>query len=324
MSIKTVATRVTQKVGSQVMTVQRNSPVLLFGIGAIGITTTVVLACRATLKMSDILEEGEKKLAEVDQRELGPSEVLTDKQISRFKFKIKVGIAIDIAKEYAPSAIIGVISLGALTGSHVILSRRNASLTAAYTIVDRSFKEYRSRVREEFGAEKDAELRMGGFGIREIAEDGPNGVEVRHITGPDQEALQKNEGSSYGRVFAPTLSDGTPNKNWRNAPHENTYFITSILNHARDNLEVSDTGVLFLNDVYDMLGFKRTKAGQHVGWVRGARFDENGKQITDGYIDFGVWEDGMYKGKEWLNGHPKAFYLDFNVDGVVSDFLDRT
>lgn len=320
MSIKDVATRVTQKIGSQVLSVQKNSPVLLFSLGAVGITTTVVLACRATLKMSDVLEAGEDSLSHVAEVD-ADIEPLTEKQISKAKFKIKLAVAIDVAKLYAPAVLVGVVSLGALTGAHVILSRRNASLTAAYAIVDRSFKEYRGRVKAELGAEKDTEFRFG-TAEREIAEEGPNGIETRVVRGPDQTAIQKNEGSTYARVFAPTLADGTTNKNWSDVPMQNQYLITMILNHARDNLETSKSGVLFLNDVYDMLGFPPTKAGQQVGWVRGVRYDKDGKQITDGFIDFGLWEQGLHKGKEWVNGNPKAFLLDFNVDGVVTDFLE--
>lgn len=311
MSVKTLATRVSQKVGSQVMAVQRNSPVLLFGLGAIGITTTVVLACRATLKMSDILEEGQEKLREIDgkiERDGGENSVL-----EKSKFKVKLHVAIDVAKEYAPAAIVGVISLGALTGAHVILSRRNASLTAAYAIVDRSFKEYRGRVKTELGAEKDMEFRFG-TAEREIAEEGPNGIETKVIRGFDQEAEKANEEFTYARIFDESHPE------WSNVPMQNQYRITLALNHARDLLEIK--GVVFLNDVYDMLGFPRTKAGQVVGWVRGARTDDNGKPITDGYIDFGLWEKGIHQGKEWVNGNPKSFRLDFNVDGNVYDFLE--
>jgi hypothetical protein len=313
MSLKTVATKVTQKVSSQVLSVQKNSPVLLFGLGAVGITTTVVLACRATLKMGDILEEGQEKLSRVGEVDAG-EEPLSEKQISKAKFKIKLHVAIDVAKEYAPSAIIGFVSLGALTGAHVILSRRNASLTAAYAIVDRSFKEYRGRVKAELGAEKDTEFRFG-TAEREVAEEGPNGVEVRTLRGYDQKAEKANEEFTYSRIFDDS------HKDWSEIPMQNQYRITMALHHARDLLELN--GVVFLNDVYDMLGFPRTKAGQIVGWVRGVRHDDNGNPITDGYIDFGIWEKGIHQGKEWVNGNPKAFRLDFNVDGNVYDFLEK-
>lgn len=313
MSIKTLATRVSQKVGSQVVTAQKNSPVLLFGLGAVGITTTVVLACRATLKMSDILEEGQERLSRVGEVD-ADVEPLTEKQISKAKSKIKLQIALEVVKEYAPSVLVGAISLSALTGAHVILSRRNASLTAAYAVVDRSLKEYRGRVKAELGDEKDMEF-MFGKAEREVAEEGPHGVEVRTLRGFDQAAEKANEEFTYARIFDQT------HKDWSDVPMQNQYRITMALHHARDALELK--GIIFLNDVYDMLGFPRTKAGQTVGWVKGIRYDDNGKQLTDGYIDFGIWEKGIHQGKEWVNGNPKAFRLDFNVDGNVYDFLDK-
>lgn len=312
MSLKTLTRKVTNKVGRQVLTVQKHSPAMLFAVGLVGVSTTAVLACRATLKMSELLAEGEELIQKVDK----VAEAKDDEEAGKkAKFGVRLQVAIKIAKLYSPAIIVGVASVGALTGSHVILHRRNAALTAAYAIVHKSFDEYRGRVVEDQGKEKDLEYRFG-LVEREIVEEGKNGPEVKIVKGLDPEAIKASEQRSYARIF------DADNENYSTIPHQNQYFIQMVLNHARDDLQIK--GHVFLNDVYDMLGFKRTKAGSQVGWVKHPKVNpETGVQEGDGYIDFGAWSEGTYKGKEWVRGDKKAFLLDFNVDGIISDVLEE-
>ena len=67
--------------------------------------------------------------------------------------------ALKVAKVYAPAVILGGLSITAILTSKNILRKRNIALAAAYTAVDKSFKEYRGRVVERFGKELDKELR---------------------------------------------------------------------------------------------------------------------------------------------------------------------
>ena len=67
--------------------------------------------------------------------------------------------ALKIAKLYAPSVALGVLSITAILTSNNIFRKRNIALAAAYTAVDKSFKEYRGRVVDRFGKELDNELR---------------------------------------------------------------------------------------------------------------------------------------------------------------------
>ena len=68
-----------------------------------------------------------------------------------------------------------------------------------------------------------------------------------------------------------------------------------------------------MNEVYDMLGIPRTKAGQIVGWI----YDEecpNG----DNVIDFGIYESNKAT-RDFVNGYERTILLDFNVDGPILD-----
>lgn len=301
MSMKTLATRITSKVGRQVLVAQKHSPVMLLAVGVVGFGTTVVLACQATLKLEGVLDKTNEGL--VNAEEDGE----TSDEISKIKFGIKLKTAINVAKLYGPAAVVGAVSFAALTGSHVIMNRRNVGLTAAYAVVHKTFEEYRGRVVADQGVEKDFEYRFGTV-EREIVEEGPNGPEVRIIKGLDADAIKKNGPSMYSRIFDET------NKNWSQVPHQNQFLVQSTQNYANDKL-IRD-GHVFLNDVYDMLGMERSQAGSLVGWV-------SNSESGDRFIDFGVWNNGTFAGKEWVTGNSDAIMLDFNVDGVVWDLLDR-
>jgi hypothetical protein len=300
-SLKSLAYKVSSKVGRQVAITKYHSPVIMFGVGIVGVGTTAVLACRATLKMSEVLSEGEEHIKNVETA----AEVV-EEDAKKAVMGIKLQTAIKIAKIYAPAVIVGVASVGFLTGSHIILRKRNAALTAAYTIVDKSFKEYRARVVADQGADKDREYRFG-VTEKEIVEEGPNGPETKFVKVLGDENTGKGH-SSYARIFDET------HPSWSDVPNANTFFIQSRQNHANDLLRLN--GVVFLNDVYDLLGMERSEAGQIVGWVS----DGEG----DGYIDFGIWNAGVYSGKEWLvHGHQDGIILDFNVDGPVHKKLRK-
>jgi Family of unknown function (DUF6353) len=303
-SLKSLTYKVSSKIGRQVAITKYHSPALMFGVGIIGVGTTAVLACRATLKMSDVLEKGEEHLSRVDENVI--TEEDTEGEVKAAHFGVKLKVAIEIAKIYAPAVIVGVASVGFLTGSHLILRKRNAALTAAYTIVDKSFKEYRARVVADQGVDKDREYRFG-VTEKEIVEEGPNGPETKYVKVLGDENTGKSY-SDYARIFDET------HKAWSDVPNANAFFIQSRQNHANDLLRLN--GVVFLNDVYDLLDMERSEAGQIVGWVK----DGSG----DGYIDFGVWNAGVHSGKEWLiHGHKDGVMLDFNVDGPVHKKLRK-
>lgn len=307
MSIKTLAGKASAKIGRQVLAAQQHSPTLLVAAGVAGFGATVFLACRATLKLNDVLAEGEEDLKGVD--------ALKENEVRKKTFSVQLQTAIKVAKLYAPAVIVGGASLAALTGSHIILKRRNAGLVAAYATLDKMYKDYRGRVVQDQGVEKDREYLFGTI-EKEIVEEGPNGPEITHVKGYDVAAIKANAHSVYHRVF------DYDNPNWSEVPQENQFLVQSAQNHLNDKLRVD--GYVFLNDAYDLLGFEKTAAGQMVGWVRSPKLDENGVPQGDGYIDFGIWSDGALAGKQKiLNGHKEAIVLDFNVDGNVLDLLKK-
>ena len=96
---------------------------------------------------------------------------------------------------------------------------------------------------------------------------------------------------------------------WTKNPEQNLYYLHHQQVYANEMLRAR--GYLFLNEVYDMLGIPKTKAGQVVGWI----YDEN-NPIGDNCVDFGLLNT---RNENFVNGYEKSVLLDFNVDGMILD-----
>lgn len=307
MSLKTLTHSATRGVSRQVFAVKHNSPVLLVGVGLAGFVTTTVLACRATLKMSEVLTQAEEDLKKAqlheEQEKALEQDDYDEKAGKKRTFGVKLKIAVKIGRLYAPAVAVGMISVAALTSSHVILTRRNTGLAAAYAIVDKGFKDYRARVIEDQGEEKDQEYR---FGVTEKEIVDPDTGLVETARGIDVEAVKANEAESYARMFDKW------NENWEPSAKQNLFYLQSVIRHFEDVLRLR--GWVLLNDVYEHMGYEPTYAGSQVGWMR------NGD--GDGYISFGL-ERNTENAKKFLNGHISDVIIDFNVDGVIATKFKR-
>jgi hypothetical protein len=286
-------------VSRQLLVAQKNSPQFLFVGGVAGMVGSTVLACRATLKLQDVLEEAEKELKlPVQVREDHPEKYSDDDQ-RKDTVIIYIRTSAKIARMYAPAIVLGAASIGMLTKSHNILNERNAALTAAYAALDKGFREYRQRVVDKYGEEEDQRLRYE----TEIVVEQRAGKEK-----PDtRERVGPGAASVYARFFDQLSA------NWSKQPEYNKLFLRCQQNYANDLLQMR--GHVFLNEVYRMLGLPHSKAGAVVGWLR--------SQDGDNYIDFGVFtNDGSDKVRDFVNGYEGSVLLDFNVDGVIYDKIE--
>lgn len=295
MNLKAISSAVASKLARPMLQAQKHSPTLLFGAGVVGVVATVVLASKATLKLESVLEETEKNVNTAKNLEhTDYSEADRNKDLTLIYAKA----AMQIGKLYGPAVVVGVASIAALTGSHMILNKRNVGLTAAYATLERGFNEYRKRVSGELGEEKERELRYGHLS-REIVEETDEGPVVKNVPVGDR--------SMYARLF-----DRYTSQSWQDGPGYNQMFLNCQQNYANDLLNAR--GHVFLNEVYDMLGLERTPEGQVVGWVKHS-VDDGG----DGFIDFGIIDGNVHEAILFINGDEKSIWLDFNVDGVVYD-----
>ena len=291
--------------------IKKHSPEILLAVGTVGVVVSGVMACKATLKVNEILDESKQQIDTIHSVAADPNmaEKYTAEDSKKDLAIVYTQTAVKMIKLYGPSVGLGVVSLGCMIGSNRILSKRNVALAAAYTAVDKSFKEYRGRVIERFGKQLDKELRYNikAKEIEEVSKD-ENGHEVVKKEVVDVIEDDPNNYSPYSIVF----DDG--NEGWDPDPERTKFFLIQQQNWANERLKAK--GHLFLNEVYDMLGARRTKAGAQVGWV----YDEK-NVVGDNYVDFGIFDTRRSKARDFVNGYEKVIVLDFNVDGYILDLI---
>lgn len=288
-----ISADMSRRLATVVVKTKAQSPAILFGAGVVGVVSTVVMASKATLKLEDILDDTNEKLEMVKTLN---HENYSEQDRTKDKVVVYTQTVLNIGKLYMPAVGLGILSIACLTGSHHILTKRNAALSAAYAGLEKTLRQYRERVSDEIGPEREARIWQPTEKVEVIDEDGKKSkIELPTERG----------GSPYKVLF------DEANKHWQRADEYNHIFIQAQQNYANDLLRAK--GHVFLNDVHDMLGLPRTKAGQIVGWVLGGDGDD--------YIDFGIFNN-FERGMRFVSGDERSIWLDFNVDGPVLDLLE--
>lgn len=226
--------------------VSKHSPEILTGIGIAGMVATTILAVKATPKAIELIKN-EKELAESYNEELTPMD------------KVKA-----CWKCYIPAAVTGVMSITCLIGASSVNTKRNAALTAAYTLSDSALREYRSKVVETIGEKKEKTVKD------KISEDQ---IKSNPVTKSELYITDKGDSLCF-------------------EPISGRYFKSDIdkIKKAENNLNkriISDafnSGVS-LNDFYEEIGLPKTNMGENIGWSL-----DTG--LIDIYLSAQVTDDG--------------------------------
>lgn len=283
-----------------VMKLKKHSPEILVMAGIAGTVVSAVLACKATTKVAEILDETKGTLDTIHEgMETGAinGQEYTTEDGKKDTVVVYAQTGMKLAKLYAPAIILGTLSITSILASNNILRKRNVALGAAYAAIDKSFKEYRGRVIERFGEQVDTELKYG-IKAKKFEE-----IEVDPETGKEKKVKKTvmvadpNFQSDYAVYF------DSKSRNYETNPDYNRMFLKAQQAFANDKLQTR--GHLFLNEVLDDLDLPRTPAGQIVGWT---------KDGPDGYVNFRIVEVE----RETEDGrHEPALLLDFNVEGNI-------
>lgn len=291
---KYVPEAVVKATGRPLLHLKMHSPTILFAAGVTGAVVSTVLACKATLRLEEVLSDANKTLNLIDTVMDNPE--YTEKERAKDKAILRVQTAVKLGKLYAPALFVGVVSVASLTGSHYIMSSRQTALMAAYAALDKGFEQYKARVREELGVEREEQLRYGSVITKTKDEDGKTVKATR---------VDPNGISVYARFFDETASE------WQHEPEYNYLSLRAKQSFANNLLH--SRGHLFLNEVYSMLGIEHSSAGAVVGWLM--------SPDGDNFVDFGIFNGDSPAVRDFVNGNEGAILLDFNVNGVIYDKL---
>jgi hypothetical protein len=220
---------------------KKHSPEILIGMGIAGAASSVIFAVKATPKAMILLEE--------KRQELGV-EKLEAKEI------IKTA-----APVYIPTAVSFGVSVACIVGASSMNARRNAALTAAYTMSESALRTYRDKVLETVGEDKEREIRQKAA------------IEQQQKT-PEPQALVVSSAAGQLKCF-----DSLSGRYFVSTKNEIDKAVNEFNRQLRDDMRIS------LNDWYDLIGLDTNKLGDMLGWdiERGyvetcyaSRLDEDG------------------------------------------------
>lgn len=217
MHLRTIA-----KTGEKFVT--DNSPAILTAIGVVGTVTTAILSGRAAVLASNALADAENESL--------PHKELDNKE----KFKLLWPIML-------PPVVSGAATCTAIIFANRVGTRRAAAMAAAYATSEKAYSEYRDKVVEKIGRDKEEEVRSE-IGRDRLAKNPPSGQLMSNLEG---RALFYDKYT--GRPFPSTMET-----------------IKSAQNYVNNQLLNGD-GYVSLNTFYSWLDLDNVPIGEEVGWT---------------------------------------------------------
>lgn len=203
-------------------TLAKHSPAILTALGIAASLAAVVQAVAAT----------PKALALIEQAEQEKGEKLTKTEIVKVAWK-----------PYIPTAVTVVTEIVCIVGINAIHNRRGSAAAAAYALSSEALREYREKVVETIGEEKEHDISAA------IA----------------KEKLKKDPITDNTTIIMTGNGDSLCYDS-----HAGRYFNSNVekLRHAVNELnrQILSDGYASLNDFYYEIGLDNTKLGDDIGW----------------------------------------------------------
>jgi len=200
--------------------VEDNSTTILTGIGVAGTVTTCVLAGRAGFKAANMLH------AEWEDPENVP-----------LAEKVK-----QVGPQFIPAAGCAVVTIAAVVYANRLSAKETAAMAAMYTMSDKTFQEYKTKVQEKLGQNKEQAIRD------EVAQDRIN------RNPPNNSTVIITGGGDV--LCYDVVTD--------------RYFNSTVENIKRAentvNGEIANHDAVPLSRFYDAIGLRPTPYTEEVGW----------------------------------------------------------
>ena len=289
------------------LTTKKYSPEILAAVGGIGTIAAIVLACKATTKASDILEEHKKSVEEIhevkDSEEY--AEEYDEKDYRKDLTIVYSHTVLKLVKLYGPAILTAAGSLFCMFAAVNILRKRNAALTMACTTLASAFANYRQRVKDRYGEDTEFEIYHD---IREVKE-----VEVTTDKNGKEKTKEKKVKipSGVASPFTIVFDESCPL--WTGDREVDMCQIRNIERYCNDMLIAH--GDLEVNEVRREFGKGKIREGQIFGWV----YRKNNKN-GDNYVDFRITKDSKNY-LDFMNKKNDFIILDLNCDGDILQYL---
>ena len=287
--------------------IRLHSPELLLAAGVVGVVGSTVLACKATLKADDILDEHKENMEKIHEAAEKAPERYSEHDVKADTTRTYIATAMSFVKAYAPAVIVGVLSIAAIISSHSIMRQRNLALTAALSSANAMFTEYRERVRKQLGEDVDDMIFNGGHEVVSTSE--VTDLETGKTKKYKEKKVEYTDRplDPYARLFGEeefeTVDENGKRRltTWKNVQWDNQTWLTQHELWLNQQLKWREFKTLY--EVYEDLGFTvnpddpRFEEYRNMGWEK------------DDYIDLGLHSK---RSKDFMDGVVNDVWLTFN------------
>lgn len=289
----------------------KNSPLILTVTGVIGIGATAVLAYKSRSRVEAIIEEVEetRKDEERINELIDLQDRLTDEEETELSYLqenyVPVSKALvirDLAGAVALPVVTGVASLACVTLSWYIMNNRLLTVSGALATATAEHVYYKRKVADRFGEEVERELSTPVHKVEAEYTDEKGKKKTGEVNVKD--TLESLEGRWFDESMEYTADDFSYNK----------AFVEAVAEKL--GVQFMNRGSLTLNQVYDALGFPRSRAGALMGWS-GAGFAIDTQVVHTLDKETGFLEPQLYV--KWPRPHYiyDTMELDVPVAGII-------
>ena len=285
---------------------------VVLGIG--GIIYTLVDACIKSRKLDEQIEE-EVEAVEAAKEEFEAAEEeyeVADTEEAKAAYKAakkifkkaKRNLYKKIGRCYLKTIVLGLLSIALIGGSHVMLTEKLITTTAALVAIETDYNDYRAAVREKYGQEAEDEI-MYGRQLKDgemTVKDPETGEDVKK---PIKVAKWREGHSVYAMAFCKSMCGSMF--------ADNHYYDSQTISNMVSMLEKTyeRDKIVFAQKAYEYMHHPVTKEIIGAGWIKGARphDDEIRVSVIPTVFEFvpGEMENG--------------YIIDFNVIGKVENYL---
>lgn len=202
-----------------------NSPAILSAVAVTGTVATAFLAGKATIKAVDIIREREAEDGFAEDPHI------------RMRHRVELTWQL-----YIPAVTTGALTITCIIGANRIGTRRAAAMAAAFTLSEKAFEEYRTKVVEKIGEKKEQQVR-DELAQDRVRREPANSSQLVIIDGKSVLCYE----SFTGRYFISDMETLRKAQNDINHLVNNSYYAS-------------------LTDFYNEIGLSATSMSDEVGW----------------------------------------------------------
>lgn len=239
-----------------------NSATILTCLGAAGVVATAVMSVKATPKALILIRSDSRKNHNGDPYAYSKAEAIKS-----------------CWKCYIPAAAIGLSTIALIFGANTLNRRKQASLMSAYALLDRSYRSYRSKVKDMYGSDADRAV---------------------------EQAAAKDEYSSYCKKNAEKkLFYDECSKKYIDADEDIFWRAENCVNYL-----IHSEGAATLADYKRELGLEVSEADKKIGWNCGTLIEWYGVNWVVFNHEDAVMDDGL----ECCIIYPDLYPSDENME----------